>query len=75
MDFVLRSIQSHPRAFVQMFNIWLRLATRSNPSSRVLAKALGFINWHFRPRRGGGVLCWRVVTAATITGGLGCLLL
>jgi hypothetical protein len=36
-----------------MFNIWLRLATRSRPSSRLLSKALGFIHWHFRPRLGG----------------------
>ena len=50
----VRTIRSHPRAFLQMFNIWLRLATRSRPSSRLLSKALGFIQWHFRPRLGGG---------------------
>ena len=52
----VRTIRSHPRAFLQMFNIWLRLATRSRPSSRLLSKALGFIHWHFRPRLGGGPL-------------------
>ena len=40
--------------FLQMLNIWLRLATRSRPSSSLLCKALGFIHWHFRPRLGGG---------------------
>ena len=39
-----------------MFNILLRLATRSRPSSRLLSKALGFIHCHFRPRLGGGPL-------------------
>ena len=48
-----RSLQYHPRAFLQMFNIWLGLATRGKPSLRMLAKALGFINWHFRPQLGG----------------------
>ena len=52
----VRTIRSHPRAFLQMFNIWLRLTTRSRPSSRLLSKALGFIHWHFRPRLGGGPL-------------------
>ena len=52
----VRTIRSHPRAFLQMFNIWLRLATRSRLSSRLLPKALGFIHWHFRPRLGGGPL-------------------
>ena len=28
----VRTIRSNPRAFLQMFNIWLRLATRSRPS-------------------------------------------
>ena len=31
----VRTIRSHPQAFLQMFNIWLRLATRSRPSSRL----------------------------------------
>ena len=53
------TIRSHPRAFLQMFNIWLRLATRSRPSSRLLSKALQFIHWHFRPRLGGGPLLAR----------------
>ena len=43
----VRTIRSHPRAFLQKFNIWLRLATRSRPSSCLLSKALGFIHWHF----------------------------
>ena len=47
INFGVRTIRSHPRAFLQMFNIWLRLATRSRPSSRLLSKALGFIHWHF----------------------------
>ena len=46
----VRTITSHPRAFLLMFNIWLRLATRSCPSSQLLSKALGLIHWHFRPR-------------------------
>ena len=29
----VRTIRSHPRAFLQMFNIWLRLSTRSRPST------------------------------------------
>ena len=52
----VRTIRSHPRACLQMFNIWLGLATGSRPSSRLLSKALGFIHWHFRPRLGGGPL-------------------
>ena len=55
----VRTMRSHPCAFLQMFNIWLRLATRSRPSSRLLSKALGFIHWHFRPRLGGGPLLAR----------------
>ena len=35
----VRTMRSHPRAFLHMFNIWLRLATRSRPSSRLLSKA------------------------------------
>ena len=50
----VHTIRSHPGAFFKMFNIWLRLATRLRPSSRLLSKALGFIHWHFRPRLGGG---------------------
>ena len=52
----VHTIGSHPRAFLHMFNIWLRLATRSCPSSRLLSKAFGFIHWHFWPRLGGGPL-------------------
>ena len=52
----VRMIWSHPQAVLQMFNIWLRLATRSRPSSRLLSKALRFIHWHFRPHLGGGPL-------------------
>ena len=59
----MRTIRSPPRAFLHMYNICLRLATLSPPSSRLLSKALGFIHWHFRPRWGGGPLlvgsyCW-----------------
>ena len=64
----VRTIRSHPRAFLQMFNIWHRLATRSRPSSRLLSKALGFIHWHFRPRL-GGVRC--SLGAIVVTGGGG----
>ena len=52
----VRTVMSHPRAFLHMFNIWLRLATRSRPSARLLSKALGFIHLHFRPCLGGGPL-------------------
>ena len=56
MDLVDRSIQSHPGAFLQMFNMWLHLATRITPSSGPLAKMLGFINWHLGPCWGWGPL-------------------
>ena len=52
----VHTIRSHARAFLQMFNIWLRLATWSHPSSRLLSEALGFIHCHFWPRMGGGPL-------------------
>ena len=53
IDLGVRTIKSHSRSFLQMFKIWLRLATRSRPSSRLLSKALGFIHRHVRPRFGG----------------------
>ena len=53
----IHTIRSHQRAILQMPNIWLHLATRSRPSSRLLSKAaLGFIHWHFRPQLWGPLL-------------------
>ena len=49
VDLVDRSIQSKPRADLQIFSIWFRLATTGKPSSRMPAQALGSINRHFRP--------------------------
>ena len=53
VDLVDRFIQSH---MLQMFNIWCCLATINGPSSRLLAEALSFVNWHVRLRLGGGPL-------------------
>ena len=52
-----------------MLSLWLRLATRSRPSSRLLGKGLGFVNWDLSTGTsgqgwGGGVRCWRVAIAA-----------
>ena len=55
VDLVDRSIRSHERAMLQMFDSWLHLATGIRPPSRLLAKALGCINWHPRARLGGGL--------------------
>ena len=54
IDTQARRIWSHPRAFLQMFAQWLRLATAAHPHPRHLNKVLGLIQWHVRPRRGMG---------------------
>ena len=64
IDPQMRRIWSHPRAFLQMFAQWLRLATAVHPHPRHLNKVSGFIQWHVRPRRGmgpflAGAYCWQ----------------
>ena len=64
VDTQARRIWSHPRAYLQMFAQWLRLATAAHPHPRHLNKVLGFIQWHVRPRRGigpflAGAYCWQ----------------
>ena len=38
-----RKIRSHPRAYVQIFAQWVRLATATHPHPRHLNQVLGFI--------------------------------
>ena len=64
IDTQARRVWSHPRAYLQMFAQWLRLATAAHPQPRHLNKVLGFIQWHVRRRRGigpflAGAYCWQ----------------
>ena len=52
IDTCERKIWSHPRAFLQIFAQWIRLATAAHPHPRHRNKVLGFIQWHVRPWRG-----------------------
>ena len=59
-----KRIWSHPRAFLQTYAQWLRLATVAHPHPRHLNTVLGFIQWHVRPRRSvgpflAGAYCWQ----------------
>ena len=54
LDLEGREIRSHPRAFLQMFHAWVRLACKSPSLSRLLPKILGFLQWHFCPRVDSG---------------------
>ena len=64
IDTQAKRIWSHPRAYLQMYAQWLRLATAAHPHPRHLNKVLGFMQWHVRPRRGmgpflAGAYCWQ----------------
>ena len=54
LDLEAREIRSHPRAFLQMFHAWVRVACKPRPNGRLLPKILGFLLWHVRPRVGSG---------------------
>ena len=54
LDLEAREIRSHPRAFLQMFHAWVRIVCKPTPSSRLLPKILGCLQWHVRPRLGTG---------------------
>ena len=43
LDLEAREIRSHPRAFLQTFHVWVRIACTPRPSSRLLPKVLGFL--------------------------------
>ena len=59
-----RRIWSQPRAVLQMYAQWLRLATAAHHHPRHLNKVLGVIQWHVRPSKGmspflAGAYCWQ----------------
>ena len=54
LDLEARETRSHPRAFLQMFHAWVRLACKSRPNSRLMPKMLGFLQWHVTPRVSAG---------------------
>ena len=54
IDTQAKRIWSYPRASLQIYAQWLRLATAAHPHPRHLNKVLGFIQWHVRPRKGTG---------------------
>jgi hypothetical protein len=54
IDTCERKMWSHPRAGLQTFAQWVRLATATHPHPQHLNKVLGFIQWHVRPRKGMG---------------------
>ena len=54
LDLEAREIRSHPRAFLQMFHAWVRVACKPRPNSRLLPKVLGFLQWHVCSRAGSG---------------------